>query len=64
MKKIYLIGGMVSIFVVLIFVLIIVPIILDSFKKPSLMFATIKLNNLCTVHDDTFMFVTRLYNMK
>ena len=64
MKKIYLIGGMLSIFVVLVFVLIIVPIILDSFKKPSLMVATIKLNNLCTVHDDTFMVVTRPYNRK
>ena len=64
MKKIYLIGGMISIFVVLIFVLIIVPIILDSFKKPSLMVATIKLNNLCSVHDDTFMVVTRPYNRK
>ena len=58
MKKIYLIGGMISIFVVLVFVLIIVPIILDSFKKPSLMVATIKLNNLCSVHDDTFMAVS------
>ena len=64
MKKIYLIGGMISIFVVLVFVLIIVPIILDSFKKPSLMVATIKLNNLCSVHDDTFMVVTRPYNRK
>ena len=64
MKKIYLIGGMLSIFVVLVFVLIIVPIILDSFKKPSLMVATIKLNNLCSVHDDTFMVVTRPYNRK
>ena len=64
MKKIYLIGGIVSIFVVLVFVLIIVPIILDSFKKPSLMVATIKLNNLCSVHDDTFMVVTRPYNRK
>ena len=33
MKKIYLIGGMLSLFVILVFVLIIVPIILDSFKK-------------------------------
>ena len=55
---------MISIFVVLVFVLIIVPIILDSFKKPSLMVATIKLNNLCSVHDDTFMVVTRPYNRK
>ena len=64
MKKIYLIGGILSIFVVLVFALIIVPIILDSFKKPSLMVATIKLNNLCSVHDDTFMVVTRPYNRK
>ena len=64
MKKIYFIGGILSIFVVLVFVLIIIPIILDSFKKPSLMVATIKLNNLCSVHDDTFMVVTRPYNRK
>ena len=56
MKKIYLIGGLLSILMVL--VLVIVPIVLDSFKKPTLMIATIKLNNLCSVHDDTFMAVS------
>ena len=64
MKKIYLIGGLLSILMVLVLVTIIVPIILDSFKKPTLMVATIKLNNLCTVQDDTFMVVTRPYNRK
>ena len=64
MKKIYLIGGLLSILMVLALVIVIVPIVLDSFKKPTLMVATIKLNNLCTVQDDTFMVVTRPYNRK
>ena len=46
MKKIYLIGSVLSIFLVLVFALIIVPIILDSFKKPSLIVATIKVGFL------------------
>ena len=64
MKKFYLIGGLLSILMVLALVIVIVPIVLDSFKKPTLMVATIKLNNLCSVHDDTFMVVTRPYNRK
>ena len=49
---------------VLALVTIIVPIILDSLKNPTLIVATIKLNNLCSLHDDTFMVVTRPYNRK
>ena len=64
MKKIYLIGSLLSILMVLALVTIIVPIILESLKKPTLMVATIKLKNLCSVHDDTFMVVTRPYNRK
>ena len=64
MKKIYLISTLLSILMIIVLVTIIVPIILDSFKKPTLMVATIKLNNLCSVHDDTFMVVTRPYNRK
>ena len=64
MKKIYLIGGFISIIVILVFILLVFPIILDSFKKPTMIVSTIKLNNLCSVHDDTFMVVTRPYNRK
>ena len=64
MKKIYLIGGFLSIIVIIVFILLVLPIILNSFKKPTMIVSTIKLNNLCSVHDDTFMVVTRPYNRK
>tara|TARA_B100001248_G_C27333044_1_gene432424 strand:+ start:182 stop:574 length:393 start_codon:yes stop_codon:yes gene_type:complete len=64
MKNTYLIGGFLSIIVIVVFVLLVLPIILNSFKKPTMIVSTIKLNNLCSVHDDTFMVVTRPYNRK
>ena len=64
MKNTYLIGGFLSIIVIVVFILLALPIILNSFKKPTMIVSTIKLNNLCSVHDDTFMVVTRPYNRK
>ena len=64
MKKIYLIGGFLSIIVIIVFILLVLPIILNSFKKPTMIVSTIRLNNLCSVQDDTFMVVTRPYNRK
>ena len=64
MKNTYLIGGFLSIIVIVVFILLVLPIILNSFKKPTMIVSTIKLNNLCSVHDDTFMVVTRPYNRK
>ena len=64
MKNTYLIGGFLSIIVIVVFILLILPIILNSFKKPTMIVSTIRLNNLCSVHDDTFMVVTRPYNRK
>ena len=40
------------------------PITIKSFKKPHPLISTIKINNLCSVHDDAFMVVTRPYNRK
>tara|TARA_B100000965_G_C19399999_1_gene672830 strand:- start:139 stop:531 length:393 start_codon:yes stop_codon:yes gene_type:complete len=64
MQKIYLIGGFLSIIVIIVFILLVLPIILNSFKKPTMIVSTIRLNNLCSVQDDTFMVVTRPYNRK
>ena len=64
MKNTYLIGGFLSVIVIVVFILLVLPIILNSFKKPTMIVSTIKLNNLCSVHDDTFMVVTRPYNRK
>jgi len=64
MKNTYLIGGFLSIIVIVVFILLILPIILNSFKKPTMIVSTIRLNNLCSVQDDTFMVVTRPYNRK
>ena len=64
MKKIYLIGGFLSTIVIIVFILLVLPIILNSFKKPTMIVSTIRLNNLCSVKDDTFIVVTRPYNRK
>ena len=64
MKNTYLVGGFLSIIIIVVFVLLVLPIILNSFKKPTMIVSTIRLNNLCSVHDDTFMVVTRPYNRK
>jgi hypothetical protein len=40
------------------------PILINSIQKPTPLIATIKLNNLCTVKDDTFIAVTSPYNRR
>ncbi len=37
---------------------------IESLKMPYPLISTIKINNLCSVHDDAFMVVTRPYNRK
>ena len=64
MKKIYIIGTIVFLVILSIFLIFILPMTINSLKKPYPIISTIKINNLCSVHDDAFMVVTRPYNRK
>ena len=64
MKKIYIIGTVIFLTILLIFLFFILPMTIESLKKPYPLISTIKINNLCSVHDDAFMVVTRPYNRK
>tara|TARA_B100001093_G_scaffold255858_1_gene244712 strand:+ start:87 stop:479 length:393 start_codon:yes stop_codon:yes gene_type:complete len=64
MKKIYITGTVVFLVILSIFLIFILPMTIKSLKKPYPIISTIKINNLCSVHDDAFMVVTRPYNRK
>ena len=64
MNKIYIFGSLILIFIILILLMFIIPITLKSLTKPTSIISTVKINNLCSVHDDAFMVVTRPYNRK
>ena len=64
MKKIYIIGTILFFIIILVFLFFILPITIKSLKTPTSLISTIKLINLCSVHDDAFMVVTRPYNRK
>jgi hypothetical protein len=64
MKKTYIIGTIVFLVILSIFLIFILPMTIKSLKKPYPIITTVKINNLCSVHDDAFMVVTRPYNRK
>ena len=64
MKKTHIIGTVIFLAILSIFLIFILPITIEAFKKPHPLISTIKINNLCSVHDDAFMVVTRPYNRK
>ena len=64
MKKTYIIGTVIFLAVLSIFLIFILPMTIESLKKPYPLIENIKINNLCSVHDDAFMVVTRPYNRK
>ena len=64
MKKTHIIGTVIFLAILSIFLIFILPITIEAVKKPHPLISTIKINNLCTVHDDAFMVVTRPYNRK
>ena len=64
MKKTHIIGTVIFLAILSIFLIFILPITIEAVKKPQPLISTIKINNLCSVHDDAFMVVTRPYNRK
>lgn len=64
MKKTHIIGILIFLAILSIFLIFILPMTIESLKKPYPLISTIKINNLCSVHDDAFMVVTRPYNRK
>ena len=64
MKTTYIIGAITFLAVLSVFLIFILPITIKSLSKPTVIISTIKIKNLCSVHDEAFMVVTRPYNRK
>ena len=64
MKSNFIIGSIILLSIIFLLIFFGLPLFLKSIQPPKPIFMKVSLNNLCTVHDETFMVLTRPYNRR
>ncbi len=64
MKSNFIIGSIIILLFLFLLLFFGLPLFIQSIQSPKPMYMKVSLNNLCTVHDETFMVMTRPYNRR
>ena len=64
MKSNFIIGSIIILLFLFLLLFFGLPLFIKSIQSPKPMYMKVSLNNLCTVHDETFMVMTRPYNRR